>query len=450
MLRCYSFLKYLKLRNIQDRITYLRWFNFIEQSQWWSKDELYNYQWEKIKFLLFYVNENIPYYTKLFNQIGCHPNDIKNWDDFRKIPILTKEDVRSRINDFIPLNCKNINQLIEHKTGGSTGEPFVFYKEHRSYIIDQAFRNHHWKRVGYQEGDSIIIFRGDVLQNNELFKQYRFYNVWRFSSYHLSPKYLNSYVDMLNRIKPNFLYVYPSSLYTFTKLLINSDYTLNFSPIAILCDSEPLFDFQRTLFEKFYSSRVYSWLGLAEQTTLAYECEYSTSLHVSPQHSYVELLDDIGLPINEKGMVGSIIGTSLYRLTTPLIRYNAGDLATFEGTQCSLCGRQYHLLGKIEGRSQNLLILNDGRQIPLFHIPTTFNFEAFKRIKKLQMVQNIKGQLIIKISTTEVFNDNDESEIKSKMNAAVNNQLRISFVYTDDFIQSVSGKHIYFIQNIHV
>ncbi len=235
ILRYFPFLRYLKYRNIEDRITYLKWFNFIEQSQWWSKEELDNYQWNKIKFLLNYVNESIPYYTELFKQISCHPNDIKNWDDFRKIPILTKEDVRFRINDYTPVNCKNIKTFIEHKTGGSTGEPFMFYKEHEMDIIEHAFMTQQWKRVGYKEGDSRIILRGDVLKNHELFQRVKFSNQWFFSSYYLTPENLGTYVAMLNRIKPKFLHVYPSSLYTFTQLLINSDYTLNFSPIAILC-----------------------------------------------------------------------------------------------------------------------------------------------------------------------------------------------------------------------
>jgi len=160
-------------------------------------------------------------------------------------------------------------------------------------------------------------------------------------------------------------------------------------------------------------------------------------------------LDDHGLPIEVKGQVGSIIGTSLNSFITPFIRYKSGDLATYGSMQCSSCGRQFILLEKIEGRTQNVLILNDGRKVPMFPVPFNIEFEAFKRIKKTQMIQNVKGQLIFKLSVTDDFSFNDELEIKTKMISSVNNQLSISFIYTDnDFIRSESGKHIYFIQNI--
>lgn len=66
----------------------------------------------------------------------------------------------------------------------------------------------------------------------------------------------------------------------------------------------------------------------------------------------------------------------------------------------------------------------------------------------MQMVQNVMGELLIRLSTTDDFSSEDETEIRTKMLSAANNQLLISFEYTDNFTRSKTGKNIYFIQNV--
>ncbi|MCJ7448034.1 MAG: hypothetical protein MUO72_10085 [Bacteroidales bacterium] len=447
--RHFFILRYLKFRNIQNRLTYLRWYNFIEKSQWWSKEENDNHQWTKVKLLLDYSYKNIPYYKEMFLKMGATPNDIKTWSDFSKIPYLTKEIVRNRTTDLTAYQKINMSKLRVAKTSGTTGEPLLIYKMPDSDAIERAFIYQQWKRVGYNENDTRIILRGEPVKNHKLFQRYRFTNDWLVSSYHLSRTYIKEYVDFLNWLKPAFFHVYPSSLYIFTQLLLESKLSLNFVPKAILSGSEPVYDYQRELFEKTYNTRVYSWLGLAESTTLAGECEHSISLHVWPQYSYVELLDEKGLPVDEKGCVGSIIGTTFNSLQTPFIRYRSGDLATYGGPQCNLCGRQHLIFDQVEGREQLFLILADGSELPFrtlgFYIKKN---NAYKRIKVMQMIQNVSGDLLVKLSTTKDFTIDDEAEIRAKICSIVNNQLVLNFEYTDDFIRSKSGKNIEFIQRM--
>lgn len=448
--RWLQFLRYLKYNNIVDRRAYLKWHKFIEKSQWWSKDEFNKYQWTKVKQLLNHANDNVPYYTELFQTIGASPNDIKTWHDFSQIPFLTKEIVRERAKDLIAKNYLNNKRLQYYTTGGSTGQPLGFYKTPDISIIESAFMNQQWKRVGYKATSSRIILRGAPVKNTQLFERLRFTNDWVISSYHLSDAFISQYVDFLNRIKPEFFHVYPASLYIFTQLLLESKLTLNFSPKAILCGSEPVHKYQRELFEKVYNTRVYSWLGLAEGTTLAGECEHSTSYHAWPQHSYVELVDVEGNPIVKEGQTGEIIGTSINNFDFPFIRYQSSDMAEFGGYGCARCNRNFLILNNIKGRKQDKLFLLDGRQIPLTAITFGLHFDAYGKIKKMQIVQNENGKIVIYLSVISSikFTKQDEDEIITKMKLAVNGKLDIEIIYTTDFITSASGKHIYFIQQI--
>jgi phenylacetate-CoA ligase len=447
--RYFAFLRYLRRRKIIDRLIYLHWRNFLNKSQWWTKEENESYQWNKTKSLLNYAYKNVPYYTELFNKIGATPEDIKEWSDFRKIPYLTKEIILERQNDLISRDIRKRSKLKSYSTGGSTGQPLVFYKFHFHDAIERAFMFHQWGRVGFKEDSKCIILRGDPVPENKLYRRYRFSNNWQLSSFHLSKSYVYQYVHFLNNIKPEFLHVHPSSLYVLTKLIVESGLSLNIKPKAIFCGSEPVYDYQRELFEKVYESRVYTWLGLAEGTTLAGECEYSKYLHVWPQYSYVELLDEKGIPVYTKGETGIIIGTSLNNHFAPLIRYKSGDLATFGSNRCEYCGRNHMIFEKIDGREQSIIFLSDGGALAAHSIPYNLKTcRAFSKIKKWQIVQKIPGEIDLNISVSGKFTLEEEEEMRSRIISLAFGKLRLQFIYTDNLIRSASGKHVFLVQEI--
>ena len=444
-----TFLRYLKPGNLNDRITFLQWFNFIEKSQWWGKEEIETYQWNKIKALLKYSNEFIPYYHELFNTIGANPEDIKSWSDFRKIPYLTKEIIRERSSDLVSIKIKK-SKLRYITTGGSTGIPLGFYKCLEDQTISRAFMINQWSRIGYNEDSRRVILRAEPIKNNQLYLKYRFGNDWLLSSYHISEKFIKQYVDILNHIKPQFFHVHPSTFYYFTQVFLESKLKLNFKPIAILCGSEPVYFYQRDLFEKTYEARVYSWLGLAEDTILAGECEFSSSLHIWPEHSYVELVDDYDSPILSKGQAGYIIGTTIKNFDTPLIRYRSGDLATFGSQACPLCHRQHVLIDSVDGREQAVIVNKDGTNNSAHSIPylIVHKSDIFDRIKMIQIIQEVIGVITMRLDTTKDFTKEDEEEIRNIISTSFNKQFSIIFEYSNDFIRTKSGKHIFFIQRI--
>jgi len=182
---------------------------------------------------------------------------------------------------------------------------------------------------------------------------------------------------------------------------------------------------------------------------MAGECEFSKLYHVWPQYTYVELIDDNNLLVNEKDRTGSIIGTSFNNLSTPLIRYKSGDTATYGGIQCNLCGRHNMILEQIGGREQNYLVLANGKKFSLSPFQLTINkINAFKKIRIFQLIQDSIGDLLIKLDTTHDFDSKDEAELKTKLLSAVKNQLTLTIEYTNDFIKTESGKNILFIQRI--
>jgi len=67
---------------------------FLQKSQWWTKEQLEEFQNKRLKMLLEHAYSSVPYYTDMFNKLDLKPEDFKTKHDLKKLPILTKEIIK--------------------------------------------------------------------------------------------------------------------------------------------------------------------------------------------------------------------------------------------------------------------------------------------------------------------------------------------------------------------
>lgn len=97
----------------------------LAESQWWSSEQLQTYQWQQLQALLQHAYQHVPYYRRTWSEAGISPADIQSPLDMRKIPLLTKEQVREHRDELIADNYRH--RLLKTNTGGSTGEPLELF-----------------------------------------------------------------------------------------------------------------------------------------------------------------------------------------------------------------------------------------------------------------------------------------------------------------------------------
>ena len=90
---------------------------FLKKSQWWSKEQLGEYQLQQLSKLLHYAYENVPYYSKVFDESGLKPKDIQDFNDLQKLPFLTKDIIRKNLKD---LKAKNYPSTDTHHLSSET------------------------------------------------------------------------------------------------------------------------------------------------------------------------------------------------------------------------------------------------------------------------------------------------------------------------------------------
>ena len=96
----------------------------LEQSQWWDQDRLDALRLARLRGLLQQAGEHVPYYRELFRALRFSAADVRTLADLARLPFLSKADIRANVER---LKSEHARHLARSNTGGSSGEPMVFF-----------------------------------------------------------------------------------------------------------------------------------------------------------------------------------------------------------------------------------------------------------------------------------------------------------------------------------
>ncbi len=165
-----------------------------------------------------------------------------------------------------------------------------------------------------------------------------------------------------------------------------------------------------------------------------------------PLYGITELVDENDQPITSPGIEGEIIGTSLNNFAMPFIRYRTGDRGVFARWQMSLrstvCETRESDWTKAILYSHVNWNCCSGDCICVGQ-----HFNAFERIRGMQLVQNDPGKLVVRIVRDGAYSQDDETEIRHRMQSSVDEGLQVVFEYLEILPVNKAGKVDFVIQN---
>jgi phenylacetate-CoA ligase len=428
---------------------FFKTYNLLKKSQWWSKEQLEEYQMRQLSKLLKHAYKNVPYYRKVFDERGLKPNDIQDFSDLQKLPFLTKEIIRDNLNDLKAINYPP-GKLEYVTTGGSTGVPLGFYYEKGvSRSIEWAFMKTQWERVGYRFRDKCAVIKGYVVNSASKgkFWEYALLGRWLIlSSYHMTDDNLPRYIKKIREFKPRFIQAFPSAITILARFMKQNGVGPFPSIKVILCSSENFYPAQRRLLEDTFQCRVYSWYGHAERVVLAGECELSNYYHIFPEYGITELIRDDGSPITNDNEIGIIVGTGLGNYAMPLIRYKTDDTAIRAKGVCA-CNRKYPLLKKVEGRwLQEFIITKNNRPISITAI--NMHSDVFDNVEQFQFYQDKKEEVVLNVVRKGTYSDRDTEYIKRELLRKLGDDISLVIRFVDHIPRTQSGKYNFLLQKL--
>jgi hypothetical protein len=122
----------------------------FERNQWLAPDALFAYQEKRLAMIINHAYNHVPYYRRLFKKLGLRPSDIKNRDDLKRLPILSKDIVRKERVNLIADNAKKYNPLVGIGVGPDSSLEIVL-QSWEAFIscnaIILAKQSHHGSRI---------------------------------------------------------------------------------------------------------------------------------------------------------------------------------------------------------------------------------------------------------------------------------------------------------------
>jgi len=430
---------------------YNSFYRQLQESGYWSKEEIEDFQLIELKRLLKHAYEHTIYYHEVFDRNNIDINEISRISDIQKIPFLTRKLATKHHDELIADNCRG-GDLIDQNTGGTTGQPLIFVIDIGTHAKHYACHNYGMSLYGYNpDKDKIATFTGVKVPKKLIGKRIYCYRMTKkrlvMSSYDISDETISEYVDTLNKYMPDYLMGYPSVIFLFAKCLEKNNLNLNFEFKGILCNSEGLYRYQREFLSLFFKCKVYLDYGHQERAVFAMPCEQSNEYHVVPLYGICEVIKEDGSIATNEGERGEIVATGFLNYAFPFIRYKTGDIATITTKKCS-CGRNWKLLSSIEGRVADYIITKDNTIIQFAPMLFGSHFKAYANIIDFQVCQDEIGKLRIRIVRGGNYTQDDEIELTSGITSSINVDIIFEYVGTID--RTEMGKHKYVEQKLKV
>ena len=436
--------KYIRRSNV------LKYYEELRTHQWNTLEENKKIQQKKLYRLIKYAGQNIPYYRKIIKKYDIQFSEDTIFEDIKKFPLLTKDIIR---NNFDKLYKFRDNTYYRNSSGGSTGEPVVFYqdKNYLEWAIANKYLFNEW--AGRKLGDPMVKLWGslrDTLKGGQSFKGYlrqQLSGITILNSNKMIEKVMYEYVKRINNIKPYLILAYTSSIDELARF-IQEHHLSVYSLPAVMTTAGVLYPEVYERIKKVFVTKVFNRYGSREVSDIACNCEKSDGLHLNTDIHYLEIVDDEGREV-EVGKPGNIIITLLTNYTMPLIRYKIGDRGILSAKN-SQCGHGFPLLKKVTGRIKSVFINKFGDSIDDDLFITLFRLK--ENVKQFQIIQeaidyiSINLVLIDKIKLKDM--DKDFKEINQTIRKVMGNETKIKYNIVDEIKVSASGKYMYIFSRV--
>jgi len=329
-----------------------------------SREEIIKIQNEKIVKQVKHVYDNVEYYRNLMDEKGVKPEDIKTIDDIKKLPFLSKADLRDAYPyGLLGTDIKDCVRI--QSTSGTTGRRVVaFYTQHdidlweeccARAIVAAGGTNEDVCQVCYGYG----LFTGGPGLNGGSHKV-------GCLTLPMSSGNTDRQIQFMMDLGSTIICCTPSYAAFIGESLKEKGYKPEDNKLkAGIFGAEPWTEEMRKQIEESLGIKAYDIYGLTETSGpgVSFECEEQTGMHINEDHFYAEIIDPETGEVLPDGEIGELVFTSLDKEAFPLLRYRTRDLCVLTRKPCS-CGRTHVKMSKPKGRSDDMLIIRGVNVFP--------------------------------------------------------------------------------------
>lgn len=373
---------------------------------------------------------NSPFYKKRFEEEGLTPDDIKSLDDLKKIPFTTKQDLR----DTYPFGIASVplEKCVRlHSSSGTTGNPTVILHTQRD--LDE------WANAVARCLHMVGLRPTDVFQNSSGYGMFTGGLGFQYGAERLGmltvPAAAGNTLRQLKFIKDfgtTALHAIPSYASRLYEVMVEQgiDPRRDTKLKTLVIGAEPHSEEQRKRIENMLGVKAYNSFGMSEMCGpgVAFECKEQNGLHIWEDYYIVEIVNPNTLEPVPEGEVGELVLTTINREAMPLLRYRTRDLTRILPGECP-CGRHHKRLDRMQGRSDDMIIL---KGVNIFPIQIEKILLQFKELSTdylitLETLDNNDG-MTVEVELSNLFTD-DYGRLE-KLTKEITRQLKDEILVT--------------------
>lgn len=337
---------------------------YNEEIETMPREQLGELQLERLKSVVELVYKADGTYRKKMDKIGVKPSDIKKLEDINKLPFTTKQDLR----DSYPFGIFTAPQseiVRIHASSGTSGKLTVAgYTKNDLDIWSQVVARS-LVATGCDKNSIVNVAYGYGLFTGGLGLHYGSEELGCMTV-PVSSGNTKRQIQLLKDFGATTLCCTPSyALYLADELKNCGLKADDLSLKQGIFGAEQWTQEMRREIQKKLGLKAYDIYGLSEicGPGVAVECEEQSGSHIWEDHFFPEIIDPESLEPQSCGIKGELVFTTLTKTGMPLIRYRTRDITSLTQAQCK-CGRTHCRMGKIFGRSDDMLIIRGVNVFP--------------------------------------------------------------------------------------
>ena len=431
------------------------------RTQYASADELHHLQLIRLHAVLSHAAIHVPYYRRLFAQIGFDHRGFRELADLREIPPLTRQHLVHHRLDLVderwraaaeradaaarnPGEPRPFSRLIRNTSSGSTGAPTVFYEDGAITAANWAneLRLRSWFNVGPGAREARMArVSADYVRGSNLVKwRARLWNQLLLPGISLTEADYAVCVRELLQFRPRVLWGFTSALAGLAHYVKRHGIRWPLScPEVAIAWAAPLYDHERAILEEVMRCPVTNIYGMREVGHIAALCLHG-SFHVNQESIFLETAPLSPGPVAQEEP-GELLATTLTPTPMPFIRYRTGDIGLTAPSACR-CGRTLSVIKEFTGRTGEIHITRDGRMIaPNFWCRTFMDPSLGAAVDRFQVVYRSDDRISIRIIRGASYTAATEEHLRSAISRNLCDSARIEFDYVSHIAPLISGKY---------
>ncbi|MHA1263612.1 MAG: phenylacetate--CoA ligase family protein [Candidatus Helarchaeota archaeon] len=407
----------------------------VDHYEYWNKEmelktrtELDEIQTKRLRTIVKYCYDNVPFYNKRFKENNLHPDDIKTKDDITKIPITKKQDLRDNYPfGMFAVPLKDIVRI--HASSGTTGKPTVVGYTTKDIEI--------WTELMARTIMAPNITKEDIVQNA--------YGYGLFTGglgFHYGAEKIGATVIpisggnterqilLMQDFKSTVLTCTPSYSLYIAEFMNHQGIDVDSLSLRVgIFGAEPWSESLRKKIEEALHIDAIDIYGLSELCGpgVSVECPEKAGLHIWEDHFLPEIINaDTQEPLGE-GEKGALVFTTLTKEGIPLLRYLTNDISVLNYEKCN-CNRWHVRMQKVIGRADDMLIVRGINVFPSEIEYQLMQIEGVSENYQIIVDRDILDTLTVKVELTpEAFSDKiaDMQALKGKIEKHLQTSLQV-------------------------